>query len=111
MESWDQRIKKFLHTVTDSVRAVDTNHIIFIEGNWYANDFSGLTPPWDNNMVYSPHKYWSKNFQADIQWALDIRDNWNVPIWFGESGENSNTWFRNAIRLLRITIWVGHGGL
>lgn len=92
-------LRNFYTQLTDSVRAVDTNHIIFIEGNWYANDFSGLTPPWDSNMVYSPHKYWSKNFQADIQWALDIRDNWNVPIWFGESGENSNTWFRNAIRL------------
>ena len=92
-------LRNFYTQLTDSVRAADTNHIIFIEGNWYANDFSGLTPPWDNNMVYSPHKYWSKNFQADIQWALDIRDNWNVPIWFGESGENSNTWFRNAIRL------------
>ena len=92
-------LRNFYTQLTDSVRAADTNHIIFIEGNWYANDFSGLTPPWDNNMVYSPHKYWSKNFQADIQWALDIRDNWDVPIWFGESGENSNTWFRNAIRL------------
>ena len=92
-------LRNFYTQLTDSVRAVDTNHIIFIEGNWYANDFSGLTPPWDSNMVYSPHKYWSKNFQADIQWALDIRDNWNVPVWFGESGENSNTWFRNAIRL------------
>ncbi|MDG1439573.1 MAG: cellulase family glycosylhydrolase, partial [Flavobacteriales bacterium] len=92
-------LRNFYTQLTDSVRAVDTNHIIFIEGNWYANDFSGLTPPWDNNMVYSPHKYWSKNYQADIQWALDIRDNWNVPVWFGESGENSNTWFRNAIRL------------
>ena len=92
-------LRNFYTQLTDSVRAVDTNHIIFIEGNWYANDFSGLTPPWDNNMVYSPHKYWSKNYQADIQWALDIRDTWNVPIWFGESGENSNTWFRNAIRL------------
>lgn len=92
-------LRNFYTQLTDSVRSVDTNHIIFIEGNWYANDFSGLTPPWDNNMVYSPHKYWSKNYQADIQWALDIRDNWNVPVWFGESGENSNTWFRNAIRL------------
>ena len=92
-------LRNFYTQLTDSVRAVDTNHIIFIEGNWYANDFSGLTPPWDNNMVYSPHKYWSKNFQADIQWALDIRNSWNVPVWFGESGENSNTWFRNAIRL------------
>ena len=92
-------LRNFYTQLTDSVRAVDTNHIIFIEGNWYANDFSGLTPPWDNNLVYSPHKYWSKNFQADIQWALDIRNSWNVPVWFGESGENSNTWFRNAIRL------------
>ena len=95
----NNELRNFYTQLTDSVRAVDTNHIIFIEGNWYANDFSGLTPPWDNNMVYSPHKYWSKNYQADIQWALDIRDTWNVPIWFGESGENSNTWFRNAIRL------------
>ena len=92
-------LRNFYVALTDSVRLVDTNHILFIEGNWYANDFSGLTPPWDDNMVYSPHKYWSKNFQADIQWVLDIRNTYNVPIWFGESGENSNTWFRNAIRL------------
>ena len=92
-------LRNFYVALTDTIRQVDTNHIVFIEGNWYANDFSGLTPPWDDNMVYSPHKYWSKNFQADIQWVLDIRNNYNVPIWFGESGENSNTWFRNAIRL------------
>ena len=93
-------LRNFYTQLTDSVRSVDQNHILFIEGNWYANDFSGLTPPWDTNMVYSPHKYWSKNFQADIQWVLDIRNTWNVPLWFGESGENSNTWYRNAIRLI-----------
>ena len=31
---------------------------------------------------------------------LDIRNTWNVPLWFGESGENSNVWFRDAIRLI-----------
>ena len=40
---------------TDSIRSVDPDHVIFIEGNWWANDFSGLTPPWDDNLVYSPH--------------------------------------------------------
>ena len=74
-------------------------HMIFIEGNWFANDFTGLTPPWDDNLVYSPHKYWSENETKDIQWALTIRDNYNVPIYFGESGENSNTWFADAITL------------
>ncbi|MEM7368381.1 MAG: carbohydrate-binding protein [Bacteroidota bacterium] len=86
--------------ITDSIRAVDTNHIIFIEGNWFANDFTGLTPPWDNNMVYSPHKYWSYNDKASIQWVLTMRDQYNIPLYFGESGENSNTWFRDAIHLI-----------
>ena len=86
--------------ITDSIRTVDTNHIIFIEGNSFANDFTGLTPPWDSNMVYSFHKYWNYNDQSAIQWMLDIRNNYNIPIWCGEAGENSNLWFRDAIKLL-----------
>lgn len=31
---------------------------------------------------------------------LDIRQTFGVPIFLGESGENSNVWFRDAIRLL-----------
>ncbi len=85
--------------ITDSIRTVDNNHMIIIEGNWFANDFTGLTPPWDDNMVYSPHKYWSFNDQASIQWVLDLRDQYNVPLYFSETGENSNTWFRDAARL------------
>jgi hypothetical protein len=86
--------------ITDSIRDVDQNHILFIEGNWFANDFTGLTPPWDDNLVYSFHKYWSHNNDAAIQWVLDIRENFNVPIWLGESGENSNVWFRDCIALM-----------
>ena len=86
--------------ITDAIREVDTKHIIFIEGNWFANDFTGLTPPWDDNMVYSPHKYWSINDQGSIQWVLDLRNTYNIPLYLGESGENSNVWFRDAIELL-----------
>ncbi len=93
-------LKNLYLKLTDSIRAVDQNHILFIEGNWFANDFTNLTPPWDDNMVYSPHKYWSKNETEDIQWVLSIRDEFNVPLYFGESGENSNTWFRDAIKLI-----------
>ena len=28
-----------------------------------------------------------------------LRDQYNVPIWNGETGENSNTWFTNVINL------------
>ncbi len=101
--NWDlpgnRALKDLYLELTDSIRTVDANHILFIEGNWFANDFTGLTPPWDDQIVYSPHKYWSVNDQASIQWVLDMRQNYNVPLYFGESGENSNAWFRDAIKL------------
>ena len=93
-------LRAIYQDITAAIREVDDRHIIFIEGNWFANDFTGLTPPWDNNMVYSPHKYWSFNDVASIQWVLDLREEYNVPLYLGESGENSNVWFRDAIKLL-----------
>ncbi|MDP6921537.1 MAG: cellulase family glycosylhydrolase, partial [Lutibacter sp.] len=92
-------LKSLYLDITTAIRAVDQTHIIFIEGNWFANDFTGLTPPWDSNMAYSFHKYWGYNSQESIQWMLDMRNQHNIPIWCGESGENSNVWFRDAIKL------------
>ncbi|MAU31276.1 MAG: glycoside hydrolase family 5 [Flavobacteriaceae bacterium] len=83
--------------ITDEIRIYDNNHIIFIEGNWYANDFSGLTPPWDDNLVYSFHKYWSYNDSLD--WVTWIRSQFNIPLWMGEAGENSNQWFTESIKV------------
>ncbi len=96
-EGNNSQMRELFGRITDAIREVDTNHILFIEGNSWANDFSGLTPPWDDNMAYSFHKYWSGTSTADLDWVLTIRDEHNVPIWMGESGENSNTWFTEFI--------------
>jgi len=93
-------LRNLYNNVVEAIREVDQNHLIIIEGNWFANDFTGLTPPWDDNMAYGPHKYWSFNNPSDNDWLTSLRDNNNVPIYLGESGENSNTWFTDAIRLL-----------
>jgi len=93
-------LRNLLVDITRAIREVDQNHIIFIEGNCWANNFNGLTPPWDNNLVYSFHKYWNQNSTAAIQQFLDLRTNQNVPIWLGETGENSNVWFQQCVRLL-----------
>ena len=92
-------LRELFEDITAGIRSVDTNHIIYIEGNSYANDHSGLTPPWDDNMVYSFHKYWSTNNPGDLDWILPLREQQNVPLWMGESGENSNTWFTDAVSL------------
>ena len=92
-------LKQFYVEITNAIREVDTKHILFIEGHDWANNFTGLTPAWDSNMVYSFHKYWSYNDVGSIQWVLNLRNEQNVPLWMGEAGENSNVWFTDAIKL------------
>lgn len=87
--------------ITKAIREVDKNHILFIEGNWWATNFDGLTPPWDDNMVYSFHKYWNETDQGTIQYLIKIRDTYNRPLWLGETGENSNDWFREVVKLMK----------
>lgn len=93
-------LRKLLIQITKAIRSVDKNHLIFIEGNGWANNYNGIMPPWDNNMCVSFHKYWNKNDLASIQKYLDIRDQYHVPLWLGESGENNDQWYRDAIQLM-----------
>lgn len=103
---WDlgtqnQALRDLYIRITDSIRTVDTNHIVFIEGNWFATDFAGLSPPWDQNMVYSFHRYWNPNDQGTIQYLVNLRNDTNRPLWLGETGENSNAWFLDCVELMK----------
>ena len=93
-------LRQLYGEIVAAIRSVDTEHLIFIEGNGFANDFRGLTPPFDDNMAYSPHKYWNYNDRGSIQYMLDLRQQQQTPLYLGETGENSNAWFRDAAKLL-----------
>jgi endoglucanase len=99
-ETRNEPLKKLLVEITKAIREADKNHIIVIEGNGWGNNYNGMLPPWDENMVLSFHKYWNKNDQASIQNILKLRNQYNVPVWLGETGENSNVWFAQAVQLL-----------
>jgi aryl-phospho-beta-D-glucosidase BglC (GH1 family) len=99
-EKTNAPLKKLMQEITAAIREVDKKHIIIIEGNGWGNNYNGILPPWDNNMVLSYHKYWNFNDEASIRHILEARKKYNVPVWLGETGENSNVWFTSAIRLL-----------
>ncbi|NRF40266.1 cellulase family glycosylhydrolase [Pedobacter foliorum] len=92
-------LRKLMLDITKAIREVDQKHIVIIEGNGWGNNYNGIFPLWDNNMALSFHKYWAYNDQASAKGMITIRDEHNVPIWLGETGENSNVWFTEAIRL------------
>jgi endoglucanase len=93
-------LRKLLVDITNAIRKVDQKHIIIIEGNGWGNNYNGMLPVWDKNMVLSFHKYWNYNDEGSIKHILETREKNNVPVWLGETGENSNVWFRSCIALL-----------
>jgi endoglucanase len=98
-ETSNAPLKELMVEITKAIREVDKKHIIIIEGNGWGNNYNGILPTWDDNMVLSFHKYWNYNNQASIQRVIDTRDKYNVPVWLGETGENSNVWFAEAVHL------------
>ncbi|WPO84219.1 cellulase family glycosylhydrolase [Chryseobacterium sp. JJR-5R] len=91
---------KLQKDITLAIREVDKKHIIIIEGNAWGNNYNGLIPIWDSNMVFSFHKYWNNNDDATLKSVLDLRQKHNMPVWLGETGENSNVWFTELVQLL-----------
>lgn len=99
-EKNNEPLRQLMEDITIAIRRIDKKHIIIIEGNGWGNNYNGVFPPWDNNMVLSYHKYWNKNDLASIKHMIEARETYNIPIWLGETGENSNVWFTDAIKLL-----------
>lgn len=98
-EQLNAPLKKLMVEITAAIRSVDKKHLIIIEGNGWGNNYNGILPQWDNNMVLSFHKYWSFNDTGSVGSMVKLRDQYNIPIWLGETGENSNVWFTEAISL------------
>lgn len=92
-------LRKLMVEITQAIREVDQKHMLIIEGNGWGNNYNGIFPLWDQNMALSFHKYWAFNDQASVGGMEKARNEQNVPVWLGETGENSNVWFTEAIRL------------
>ncbi|MDR1683657.1 MAG: cellulase family glycosylhydrolase [Candidatus Symbiothrix sp.] len=89
--------------IINTIRTVDKNHLIILEGNCMGGNYAGMdelaTYDPQRNLALSFHGYWGPNTQADLQGKLDLRTKWRVPLWRGEIGENSNTWFTDMVVL------------
>lgn len=114
-----QRINAVFRRVVTEIRKVDSKHIIFLEGDNYAKQFSGFEKPFDDNLAYSSHNYtvpgfgpgqypgtihprsaganggeaWDRARQErnflDAE-GTNFTEQHNVPLWVGEFGSVFN---------------------
>jgi aryl-phospho-beta-D-glucosidase BglC (GH1 family) len=87
-------------TIVSSIREVDNNHIIFLGGSQWNTNFKIFGPPFDQKLVYTFHRYWCDTTISAIQEYIHFRDKYNVPVWMGESGENTDDWIKSFRSLL-----------
>jgi endoglucanase len=85
--------------MTVQIRAVDANHLIFAEGNYYGSDFYDMLQKWDSNLVFSNHYYGGQgeaNPNPNLTLIKAQASSLEIPLWVGEFGENTIDWVRNA---------------
>jgi len=94
------KLEPLYRRIVSGIREVDRNHIIFLGGAQWDTNFKIFGRPFDPKLAYTFHKYWMTVNQDAIQQYLTFRDEYNVPIWMGESGENTDEWIDSFRKLL-----------
>ena len=110
----NSQIHDVLQRLVNTVRAQGDNHLLLIEGNGFGNDFNYLEPfTFTNkaNLVYNSHRYSGTGYLLDNNVSSTesgvnslrfignlkiFRAANNVPIWVGETGENTDGWMHDA---------------
>ncbi len=96
---FNSKLEPLYKRIVSAIRDVDTNHLVFLGGAQWNNNFKVFGEPFDKKLVYTYHKYWCDTTQAMVQEYSDFSNKYNVPIWMGESGENSDRWVDSWRRL------------
>jgi endoglucanase len=107
---WDA-VNRIYRRVTHAIRAIDPDHIVFLEGDLFSREFDGLEPPFAPNLVYSSHNYTDGGFGPGAYPGLVNGEPWDaekqardflaaagtrfarthgVPLWVSEFGAAYN---------------------
>ncbi|HZT43695.1 MAG TPA: cellulase family glycosylhydrolase [Chthonomonadaceae bacterium] len=106
ISNWDA-LNSLYRRVVSAIRKIDSDHIIFLEGDCFSALFDGLEPPFAENLAYSSHNYtgagfgpgpypgdfwgshWDRQKQEEVFLSASgtrFAHKHNVPLWVGEYG-------------------------
>ncbi len=100
LEDLNPKLFLLYQRMVKEIRQVDPNHTIFLNGSVWSTNFDVFEELIDDNIVYEFHKYWFDVNQDAIQNYLDFREENQVPIYIGETGENTDEWVNDFRKLL-----------
>jgi len=112
-------IQVMFEKLINTVRATGDQHLLLLEGNGFGNNYNGIEKKsftHQENLVYNSHRYSilpkyplsnapdasnpDANQLGAIANLVKFREAQQVPVWIGETGENSAQWMGEAARNL-----------
>jgi endoglucanase len=100
LAQFNPKLEPLYKRIAAAIRQVDPHHILILGGAQWDNNFDVFGQPFDKNAVYTFHRYHATPDQTVVQKYVDFREKYQVPIWLGESGENSDDWIAKVVSVL-----------
>jgi aryl-phospho-beta-D-glucosidase BglC (GH1 family) len=92
-QQFNHDLEPIYRKIAGAIREVDKNHVLIPGGAQWDTNFGVFGPPFDSNTMYQLHKYWTKTTDVStIRDYIDFRAKYHVPLWCGETGENTDAW-------------------
>lgn len=83
------------------IRKSDPNHIVLLGGPQWNSEFGNFTDwKFDNNIMYTCHRYGGEPTAEAIKSYIDFRDKTELPMYMGEIGHNTLEWQAKFVDVL-----------
>lgn len=97
------KLARFYDEVIPAIRKYDKNHMLTLEGHYWAKTPDFFVKRFDDNMAIHFHLYgWIGGWPElkPFQGFLDVSEKLDQPLWIGETGENLNEWYTAMFQLM-----------
>lgn len=101
-EELNRKLEPLYKRAVAAIREVDANHIILLGGAQWNSNFD-MFGDWtfDNNIMYTCHRYGGDATKPAIQSFIDFRDKTELPMYMGEIGHNTDRWQADFVKVMK----------
>ena len=101
-DALNQLLEPLYKRAVSTIREVDVNHVILLGGARWNSDFFMFTDwTFDNNIMYTCHRYGGEPTAEAIKDYIDFRDKTQLPMYMGEIGHNTDEWQAQFVKVMK----------
>ena len=95
-------LEPLYNKTTKAIRERDKNHIILLGAPQWNSNFEPFTDwKFDDNIMYTCHRYGGPATADAIRSYIDFRDKTGLPMYMGEIGHNTDEWMSDFVDVMR----------